>query len=175
MKKPALFLGILSAILIFSMVKAQTHPLAIGDTCPRFSLPDQNDSLVNMKDLIGKKILVIYFYPKDESLVCTREACAFRDNFEAFKKLGAIVIGVNYGTVKSHKDFSEKDKLPFVLLSDSNNAVLKMFGLSGFANGRATYVVDLNGKIVFTHNAMLQGAAHAEKALEYIEGMEGKH
>jgi thioredoxin-dependent peroxiredoxin len=153
----------------FSHTNAQIRELTIGDSVPQFSLKDQNDSMFNTRDFIGKKLLVIYFYPKDESMVCTKEACAFRDKFNDFTKAGAMVIGINYGTVESHKKFSEKDKLPFTLLSDPDKKVMKLFGIKGgIGSGRDTYVIDLSGQIVFTYNSVMHGAEHAEKALEYI-------
>ncbi len=175
MRKILLLPAMIVFILSFSHLYAQKRALSVGDSCPHFTLKDQNDSIINIADLIGKKILVIYFYPKDESFICTKEACAFRDKDKEFQKLGAIVIGVNYGTVESHKKFCEKDNLPFLLLSDSSKAVLKMFGLKGgIASERATFVVDLTGQIVFTYDSMVNGAAHAEKALEYIREMKSK-
>ena len=152
----------------------QKKPLAIGDTVPNFSLRDQDDSLFNIKDYIGKKILVIYFYPKDESLVCTKEACTFRDSITAFTKAGAAVIGINSGSVQSHREFQQKYKLLFTLLSDPEDKVMKMFGIkSGVISGRVTFIIDRNGKIVFTFNSLIHGPEHAQKALEFIRKMVG--
>ena len=144
--------------------------MAAGDPVPRFSLIDQDGKIFKVSDCIGKKVMVIYFYPKDESMVCTKEACAFRDNFNEFTKEGAIVVGINGGTVASHKSFQQHYKLPFILLSDPNNKVYTLFGVknSMFMPGRETFVVNLKGKIVYTHTAMLQGKAHADDALEFI-------
>jgi peroxiredoxin Q/BCP len=146
------------------------HP---GDPVPVFSLKDQNDSLFNMADYIGKKILVIYFYPKDESSVCTKEACSFRDGYSDFTKGGAVVIGINSGSVESHKNFVQNHQLPFTLLSDPDNKVLKMFGVKKkfFINGRETFVVDKSGKIVFTYDSFTNGPAHEKQALEFIKTM----
>ncbi len=84
--------------------KGQGKHITVGDSVPVFSLRDQNDSVFNISDHIGKKILVVYFYPKDESSGCTKEACSFRDNYDMFNKAGAMVIGINSGTVESHKN-----------------------------------------------------------------------
>ncbi len=145
--------------------------MAAGDPVPRFSLVDQDGKTFKVADYIGKKVMVIYFYPKDESMVCTKEACAFRDSFNEFTKAGAIVVGINAGTVASHKTFQQHYKLPFILLSDPDNKVYTMFGVktSMFMPGRETFVVNLKGKIVYTHTAMLQGKAHADDALEFIK------
>jgi peroxiredoxin Q/BCP len=144
---------------------------AAGDPVPRFSLLDQDGRIFNVSDYIGKKVIVFYFYPKDESMVCTKEACAFRDSFNEFTKAGAIVIGINAGTVASHKSFQQHYKLPFILLSDPDNNVYALFGVknSMFMPGRSTFVVNLKGKIVYTHTAMLQGKEHADDALQFIK------
>lgn len=149
----------------------EKKPLGVGNMIPAFSLKDQHDKTFNTADYIGKKVLVIYFYPKDESMVCTKEACAFRDSFDDFVKAGAMIIGINDGSVASHKAFQSHYKLPFTLLSDPGNKVYNLFGVQNklFMTGRKTFVVDLKGKIVYTHEAMLAGREHAEDALKYIK------
>jgi peroxiredoxin Q/BCP len=144
--------------------------LVVGDPVPTFTLMDQDGKTFNIKDYIGKKVLVIYFYPKDESMVCTKEACAFRDSFDAFTKAGAMVIGVNGGTVASHKEFQQHYKLPFTLLSDPDNKIYNQFGVKGklFFTGRETFVVDLKGKVVYTHEAMMEGKEHSDDALQFV-------
>ena len=151
--------------------KAQSPALQVGDTVPSFRLEDQDGHLFDLSDYVGKKILVIYFYPKDESPVCTIEACAFRDDYSRFTQAGALVIGINSGTVQRHKSFHDHQGLPFVLLSDPQNLVLKRFGVkrSFLFTGRETFVVDLRGKIAFTYSAFTQGEAHAEKALQVVK------
>lgn len=143
----------------------------MGDPIPVFFLYDQDGKPFNIADYIGKQVLVIYFYPKDESMVCTKEACAFRDNFDQFAKSGAKIIGINGGSVASHKEFQTHYKLPFTLLSDPGNKVYNLFGVRGklFMSGRKTFVVDLKGKIVYTHEAMLAGQEHADEALKFIK------
>ncbi|HLK27973.1 MAG TPA: peroxiredoxin [Puia sp.] len=151
---------------------AQKH-LTVGDNIPYFTLKDQEGKDFDVKDYIGKKILVIYFYPKDESSVCTKESCSFRDSYVDFEKAGAIVIGINYGSVESHKAFIQNHQLPFILLSDPDNRVLKLFGVKGkfFLTGRETFVVDKTGKIVFTFDSFTNGSEHSRKALEFIKQM----
>jgi peroxiredoxin Q/BCP len=152
--------------------KAQTTPhITVGDKVPAFSLQDQNGKTFDIADHIGKKLLVIYFYPKDESMVCTKEACAFRDSFDEFTKAGAMVIGINGGTVASHKAFADHYKLPFTLLSDPGNKVYKQFGIKGklFFSGRETFMVDRTGKIFYQYDSMMEGKKHAEDALAYIK------
>lgn len=147
--------------------------MRVGDPVPVFSLKDQNDRLFSITDYIGKKILVIYFYPKDESSVCTKEACSFRDGYGDFTKAGAMVIGINSGAVETHKNFIQNHQLPFTLLSDPENKVLKMFGVRKkfFISGRETFVVDKSGKIVFTYDSFTNGPAHEKQALAFIQAM----
>ncbi|MDH7464302.1 peroxiredoxin [Chitinophagaceae bacterium 26-R-25] len=166
-----IFTLLVCSILIISC-KGQLKQLDVGDTIPMFSLKNQNDSLFNVADYIGKKKMVIYFYPKDESPVCTKEACSFRDSYTAFTNAGAIVVGINSGSVKSHHDFITNHQLPFTLLSDPDNKVLKMFGVKGkfFLTGRKTFVVDLTGKIVYTFDSFSNGSAHSEKTLGFLQG-----
>ena len=163
----------LLALLAFGFagnVTAQKH-IGPGDKVPAFSLTDQNGKVFNIASEVGKHKLVIYFYPKDESIVCTKEACAFCDSFNDFVKAGAVVIGVNGGTVASHKAFADHYKLPFVLLSDPGDKVYKQFGVKNkfFMSGRETFVVNTKGIIVYSHAAMLQGKEHADDALAAIK------
>ena len=164
------FLGL---SLIFSLLsQAQNKKtLAVGDAVPQFSLYDQDGKLFNVKDLIGKHTMVIYFYPKDESMVCTKEACQFRDSFNDFTSAGAKVIGINGGTVASHKAFADHYKLPFILLSDPNNKVIEQFGVKGkfFMTRRQTFVIGLDGKVAFQYTSMMQGKEHADQALQFIK------
>ncbi len=169
--------SILLAGLIFSLFPAskdQDKHLGVGDTIPVFSLRDQNDSLFNISEYIGKKILVIYFYPRDESSGCTKEACSFRDNFNEFTKAGAMVIGINSGTVESHQKFIQHHHLPFTLLSDPGNKVLKLFGVRSkfFITGRETFVIDKTGRIVFTFDSFTNGPAHEKEAIQFIQSMQ---
>jgi thioredoxin-dependent peroxiredoxin len=155
----------------FQACNGQGKSLMVGDPVPVFSLHDQNDSLFNSKDHVGSEILVIFFYPKDESSVCTKEACSFRDSFNDFVKVGALVIGINSGTIESHSQFALNHQLPFTLLSDPGNKVLKMFGVKNkfIFTGRETFVVDKTGKIVFTFDSFTNGTAHEKEALAFIK------
>jgi peroxiredoxin Q/BCP len=170
MKTLILSCSLIVLSVCYSQAQTKKH-LEVGDKAPAFSLADQDNKIFNLADHIGKDILVIYFYPKDESMVCTKEACAFRDSFDQFTKAGAVVIGINGGTVASHKEFQQHYKLPFTLLSDPGNKVYDMFGVKSkmFFSGRETFVIDLKGKIVYKHEAMMQGKEHAEDALAFIK------
>ena len=145
--------------------------LKVGDKLPDFSAKDTNGNLFNSKDYIGKQALVIYFYPKDETKVCTQQACSFRDNYQEFKDLGAEVIGISADSIQSHIKFKSKFNLPFILLSDNDKKLRKLFGVENdflIIPGRQTFVVDENGLIVMVFNSM-SGTIHIEKALKTLK------
>jgi peroxiredoxin Q/BCP len=130
--------------------------------------------MVNLKDFIGKKIIVLYFYPKDFSMGCTAEACAFRDSYEAFKDAGAEVIGVSSQSVDSHKRFASTNNLPFILLSDEDGRVRKLYGASsafGLLPGRVTYVIDKKGIVRHVFSSQLNPTKHIEEALRIIKDL----
>jgi peroxiredoxin Q/BCP len=164
----ALFLSL--TFCLFAQAQSNKH-LGVGDAVPAFTLKDQNGKVFNVKDQVGKHIMVIYFYPRDESMVCTKEACQFRDSFNDFTAAGAKVIGINGGTIASHKAFADKEKLPFTLLSDPDNKVLALFGVKNrfFMTGRETFVIGLDGKVGYQYSAMMEGKGHSDKALEFIK------
>jgi peroxiredoxin Q/BCP len=164
--------GIVLLTMFYLIADAQgKKALAVGDQVPAFSLTDQDGKAFNVKDEVGKHILVIYFYPKDESMVCTKEACQFRDSFNDFTNAGAKVVGINGGTVASHKAFADHYKLPFTLLSDPGDKVIALFGVKNkfFMTGRQTFVIGLDGKVAFQYTSMMQGKEHADQALEFIK------
>lgn len=145
--------------------------LKVGDKLPDFSAKDTNGNVFNSTDYIGKQSLVIYFYPKDETKVCTQQACNFRDSYQEFKDLGAEVIGISSDTVQSHIQFKSKFNLPFILLSDNNKKLRKLFGVENdflIIPGRQTFVVDKNGFIIMVFNSM-SGTIHIEKALKVLK------
>ena len=128
----------------------------IGSTIPEFTLPDQNGNLFNFSSVLGKKNLVIYFYPKDDSPGCTVQACSFRDHFEVFTEADAVIIGISGQSVESHKEFADKHRLSFTLLSDEGNKIRKLFGVApnllGFVPGRVTFVADKKGRVIYIFN-----------------------
>jgi thioredoxin-dependent peroxiredoxin len=144
--------------------------IKVGDTIPVFSLPDQDGRVVKISDLLGKKQLVIFFYPQDGSLNCTREACYFRDLMDVFDEAGAMVIGISGQSVGSHKNFAMANNLKYTLLSDSKNEVRKLFGVPsrifGLVPGRVTYVTDRDGKVVFIFDSQTETQRHADEALK---------
>src|ERR1051326_451754 len=117
----------------------------VGDQAPDFTLASASGEQVSLKDFVGKRNIVLYFYPADNTAGCTAEACAFRDSYEAFKDAGAEVIGVSSNSEASHQQFSAKHRLPFILLSDPHGVVRKRYGVPskyGVIPGRITYVID---------------------------------
>jgi peroxiredoxin Q/BCP len=144
-----------------------------GDRVPSFKLLDQDGILVDMTEHIGKKPLVIYFYPADFTTICTMEAHAFREMHEEFQREGAEVFGISSDNVETHKKFATEHELPFRLLSDPNNEIRKMFGAFGLGGtpGRVTYVIDKDGIIRMVYSSMMKGKKHSEEALKAIKGI----
>ena len=146
--------------------------LKVGDTIPRFTAKDTDGNDFDSANVVGHKPLVIYFYPKDNTPGCTTQACSFRDQYEDFKDLGAEVIGISSDSVASHQKFSKQFKLPFILLSDSDKKIRKLFGVPagmfGLLPGRVTYVTDKNGVIQMIFDSVL-ATKHISKALESIK------
>jgi peroxiredoxin Q/BCP len=147
-------------------------PVKIGDRAPVFSLPSESGKPVNLGDYIGKKPVVLYFYPKDNTIVCTKEACAFRDNYDEFRRLeGAEVFGISSDPVESHKSFSSEHRLPFRLLSDEKGAVRELYGVPktlGIFPGRVTYVIDVDGIVIRIISSQLGYKKHVEEALQAL-------
>ncbi|WP_299528468.1 peroxiredoxin [Ulvibacterium sp.] len=146
--------------------------LKVGDTVPDFSLPDQEGKTFHVKDVLGKKTLVIYFYPKDNTPGCIAEACSFRDSYEQFAQLGAEVIGISSDSEKMHRKFASKYRLPFVLLADTQKKVKRLFKVEdnffGMLPGRETYVVNKEGKIILVFNSV-NASRHMQKALKALK------
>jgi len=162
---------VVSILLVISM-----SDLGPGDKNPIFSLPDENNEIVDIRDFIGAYPLVIYFYPKDDTPGCTKEACGFRDQYEDFQRLGAKIFGISSDRPGSHKKFKEKHNLPFTLLSDENREVEKQFGVPrnflGLLPGRVTYIIDKEGIIRHVFNSQLQPVKHVGEAKRILEGLQ---
>lgn len=146
--------------------------LKIGDTIPSVTLKNKDGADVNLEQITGEKAVVIYFYPKDFTPGCTKQACAFRDSYEDFKDLGAEVVAISSDSEASHTRFTEKYQLPFIFLSDEDKKARKAFGvkssLFGLIPGRETFVFDRNGKLKMRYNN-LNASRHTEKALEVVK------
>ena len=145
--------------------------MKVGDRIPNFTAKDTNGNVFESQSIIGKQAVVIYFYPKDDTSVCTEQACSFRDNYQEFKALGAEVIGISADSVRSHLKFKSKYQLPFILLSDADKSIRKLFDVPNsllFIPGRQTFVADKNGIIQLVFNSM-SGQIHIDKALRILQ------
>ena len=147
-----------------------------GTKAPDFTLFDKDGNEVSLSDFSGKKI-VLYFYPKDNTPGCTRQACAFAESFEKFKELDAVVIGISKDSVSSHVKFAEKYDLPFILLSDPEHKVIEAFGAwqekknygkTYFGTVRSTFIIDKNG-IIEKVMPKVKPDTNAAEILEYLE------
>ena len=130
---------------------------------------------VTLSEFIGKKNIVLYFYPKDESPGCTKEACSFRDSYEELTSLGAEVLGVSGQSVESHKSFATHYGLPFILLSDEDNTVRKLYGVPstmGIIPGRVTYIIDKKGVVRSIFSSQTQAAKHVQEATDTLKQLE---
>jgi peroxiredoxin Q/BCP len=150
--------------------------IQIGDKLPHFTALTQDGASFDSKSVLQKPV-VIYFYPKDNTPGCTAQACSFRDAYQDFQDLGAEVIGVSSDSVRSHQNFKNKYKLPFVLLSDADRKLRKLFGvpkaLFGFLPGRVTYVFDASGICIYIFDS-LSAKVHIAKALQALQAAQQK-
>lgn len=153
--------------------------LSIGTKAPEFTLEDKDGNKVSMSDFKGKKV-VVYFYPKDNTPGCTRQACAFRNAYDGFKKEDIQVIGISKDSIKSHQKFAEKHELLFILLSDPDLVAIKafdvwkekkMYGKTALGVVRATYIIDENG-IIEKVFEKAKPDTNAQEILEYLEKQE---
>lgn len=146
--------------------------IEIGDKAPQFTLENQHGETFNINDHLGSP-MVIYFYPKDDTPGCTKEACFFRDQFDVFQGFGAVIIGISGDSPKSHLKFAKKYNLNFTLLSDVKRKVEKLFGvprsLLGLLPGRVTYIIDKDGVIRHTFNSQTNPEKHVKQAIKMLE------
>ena len=168
-----IYLVLFIAYLIFDTNSEKMKEIEIGNKVPTFELNDQNGDLFKLETVLGKKNLVIYFYPKDDSPGCTKEACSFRDQFEVFADADAMIIGISAQSVESHLEFAKKHRLNYTLLSDTGNKVRKLFGVPasffGLLPGRVTYVVNKEGELAYLFNSQIQAEKHVSEALRIIQ------
>ncbi|HUV26672.1 MAG TPA: thioredoxin-dependent thiol peroxidase [Anaerolineales bacterium] len=154
-------------------------PLSLGDSAPDFTLPDQDGRIHTLSEYRGKP-LVLYFYPKDDTSGCTKEACGFRDDYSAYQAAGVTILGVSPDSSKSHTNFITKYELPFTLLADPEREVLRMYGAWGLKKMygreyegvlRTTYLIGADGKIVKIYKKV-KPAAHSAEILAALEELE---
>ena len=148
-----------------------------GDQAPNFTLKNEQDQDITLGDFKGKKV-VLYFYPKDNTPGCTKEACSFRDVYDDILDAGAVVIGVSKDSASLHQKFKEKHNLPFYLLSDPDHSVIesygswqekKMFGKTSMGIVRSTFIIDENGIIIKTYEKV-KPDQHGEEVLKVLRG-----
>jgi len=142
----------------------------VGDKAPIFESVDDSGNRFSLADYIGKHNIVLYFYPKDDTPGCTREACAFRDNWDALKDYDVVVIGVSSDDVNSHSRFKAKYRLPFILVSDPDGKIRELYGAKGFIiPARVTFIIDKRGVIRHVYNSQLNPTNHVKEALKTLE------
>lgn len=156
--------------------KAEPQGLKIGAKAPAFSLKNTEGKTVKLSDFKGQKV-VLYFYPKDLTPGCTKEACAFRDDYSELQKRGVVVLGVSADDQKSHQKFTEKYALPFTLLSDPDHTMMEkyhawveksMYGRKYMGVARITYVIDEEGKIAHFFGKV-KPETHSQDVLQVID------
>jgi len=155
---------------LFDLLGGGEPGVAVGQRAPDFTLPDANGKDVRLADLSGKPV-VLYFYPKDDTPGCTKEACSFRDQYQDFQDAGAAVIGVSSDSSESHRKFAAKHRLPFTLLADRGGKVRKLYGVPatlGLLPGRVTFVIDGGGVVRHVFNSQLAATRHVEEALDTL-------
>ena len=143
----------------------------IGDPAPDFTATTSDGQQISLAGFKGKQSVVIFFYPADNSPICTQQACSFRDAHEDFVKLGAAVIAVSADSDETHRDFAAKKKLPYLMISDRGNALRKLFEVPGVMfvlPGRVTYVIDQDGIIRSKFVSQLFANQHVEEALKTL-------
>ena len=143
----------------------------VGSKAPDFTLSTQSGEMVSLGDFLGEKPVVLFFYPKDDTPGCTKEACAFRDEYERFKELDAEVMGISSDSVESHERFADKHKLPFPLLSDRGEKVRRIYGVPntfGLFPGRVTYVIDQQGIVRHVFSSQIGVERHVAEAVSFL-------
>lgn len=153
-------------------------PISAGGPAPEFTLADEEGRMHNLSDYRGKSV-VLYFYPKDDTPGCTKEACGFRDDYSAFEEAGVVILGVSPDDSKSHAKFKAKYELPFPLLADPEHEVLESYGAWGLKKSfgreyegvlRTTFLIDRDGQILKVFKKV-KPADHSAEILSVLEGM----
>lgn len=161
---------IITIAIIIGIAMAKNNDLKIGDKAPDFTLFDQDSIEHTLSDYFGKKI-VVYFYPKDDTPGCKKEACSIRDNYALFEEKEIVVFGISYDSPKSHKKFADKYDLPFTLLSDNEKKVAKLYNSDGFLMAkRNSFLIDTEGKLFKIYNNV-DVTSHTSIILDDFEGL----
>ena len=149
--------------------------LAIGERAPDFRLPALRGGEVALSDFLGKKNVVLFFYPKDETIGCTAEACSFRDSYQDFLDAGAEVIGISSDSLESHAKFAQHHHLPMQLLADSGGRVRAQYGIKaslGLFDGRETFIIDKQGIVRHVFRSQVQVTRHVKESLAVLERLQ---
>jgi len=150
-------------------------PIAAGDRAPQFTALAHTGQQVALADYLGKQSVVLFFYPRDGTRICTAEACGFRDAYADLAAAGAAVIGVSGSSIESHRRFVDKRKLPFLLISDRDGALRKAFGvpkLMGLLPGRTSYVIDKEGVVRKVFTSHFSADRHIDEALRAVRELD---
>jgi peroxiredoxin Q/BCP len=148
----------------------------VGDAAPELILSTHTGEQITLADYRGKKAVVLFFYPKDGTPVCTKEACAFRDAYEDFVEAGAAVIGISGDSAARHQAFASNHRLPFVLVSDKDGKARRAFGVPksmGLLPGRVTYVIDREGIVQHLFSSQFAADRHVKEALDALRKLNG--
>ena len=146
--------------------------IRIGERAPSFSLKETSGKIFHFKKILGTQPVVLFFYPKDGTWICTAEACSFRDHYEDFLEAGAVVIGISADPPQSHKQFAHRHQLPFTLLSDPEGKVRDLYGIQstwGLIPGRVTFVIDQEGTIRHIFDSPFSAHPHVQQALKILK------
>jgi peroxiredoxin Q/BCP len=145
--------------------------IQVGDRAPDFSATTHDGQLVSLHDFLGQRALILFFYPKDGTPLCTKEACAFRDSYDQFLEAGAEVIGISGDSDQSHRGFRDAHHLPFPLICDADGSLRAAFGVTrtlGLIPGRVTYVIDASGIVRLIFKAQFASRQHVRQALDAV-------
>jgi peroxiredoxin Q/BCP len=143
----------------------------VGERAPDFTLPRADGTPFRLSEAVRRGVVVLYFYPKDETMGCVAEACAFRDQYDVFREAGAEVVGVSADSGDSHRQFAAHHRLPFVLLTDAEGTVRQLYGVGkalGILDGRITYVIDTQGVVRHAFSSRLLPTKHVAEALAVV-------
>jgi peroxiredoxin Q/BCP len=143
-----------------------------GDAAPDFTVTASDGRRVSLAEFRGQRAVVLFFYPRDNTAVCTQEACAFRDAYEDFTQAGAVVIGVSSDSDDSHQAFARSHRLPYILVADVKGELRRIFGVPKtmlVLPGRVTYVIDRDGIVRHLFNALFQSKQHVDEALRIVK------
>ena len=164
---------LLFSTYMFASEDKKGEIVKIGSSIPSFVLKDQYGKNYDINNVLKKKNIVIFFYPKDNTAGCTKQVCSFRDAFNSLNEVEAEVIGISKQSVKSHLEFSNKHNLNYKILSDTDNKVRKLFGVPssflGLFPGRVTYIVNKKGVVIQIYNSQLNATQHVKEALKALK------